>query len=474
MSDEFTLEGYLRQRNPNHVGNPLIEKLPDHWTFAKEKRFYRAIEFYPPYRESVRKEPAELRRELVEDASRFFVPLRRHFTAAELIDTTIREGYRDRNPVDPHYWPTLIGRFDKLRKDLRRFVKANKIVDRRNLGRSSNLCRALFGISGDGKTTFVKELLKLYVQFHSHGSYCGYPLNIQQVVYVYLEVEKNGSVTALCRMFFRELDRLLNTDYLNDYGDLPVPRMLEHMANLAEAHAIGLIVIDELQQLSKMKSGGGPGLLGYFLSLTNIVKVPVLLVGTEESIPFVEARLQDARRTSGIPEWKPFNRKEFGIFWKALSPYQYTRTATDPAELTDVLYAESHGLPDLAVKLYIATQRMLIGSKHNNGSERITGEAIRIAAQTYHPRILEVLNGKSVSGNTSKPPVTGTSSRATAANKSHATAATGSANGNAQESENDKTESVLNRIVADCVEDGAKCYAALKQAGFIKPATEFL
>lgn len=468
MGDRFNIDDCLRQRNPNYVGNPLIERLPDERIFTTRARFYRAIEFYPPYRSAMRKADEGTRRRLVGDALRFFVPLNRHFTVADLIDTTIREGYRDRNPVDPYFWPKLKEQINELRKDLRQLVNAKHIVDRRDLGRASGLCLSQFGISGSGKSTFVREDLKLYEVLIEQPSYCGYQMNIRQVVYVYLEVEKNGSTTGLCRQFFRQLDRILYTNYLEMHGGLSVPLMLEQMAVLVGAHAIGLIVIDELQQLSRAKSGGEPGLLSFFLSLVNLMKVPILLIGTEESIPLVGTRLQSARRTSGIPEWTPLTKKEFCIFWKALAPYQYTRTPTDPAQLTDALYAESHGLIDFAVKIYVAAQRMLIGGPDRQ--ERITEESLRIAARTYHPRIIEALRGKPFSLESAASPEAETSSLALP----RKTPSPASAPNNIESAPSDgRVESVLNQAVVGC-KDSAACYAALKQAGFIKSATEFL
>lgn len=465
-------DGCILQRNPNYVGNPLIERLPDQATFTKAEKFYRAIEYYPPYHRKMRTAAPDLRRQLSEDAGRFFVPLKRHFKAAELIDTMIREGYRDRNPVDPRYWSTLGHRLNQLRKDLRKLVRLKKFGDRRGLGRASGLCRALFGISGVGKTVFINELLRLYEkQVIPQASYCEYPMNILQVVYIYIEVEKNGSTTALCRAFFREMDKVLKTNYLEDYGSLSVPLMLEHMANLTGAHALGLLVIDELQQLSNMKSGGGPGLLGFFLALTNTMKCPVLLIGTEESIPLVEARLQDARRTSGIPEWKPLTPKEFDIFWKALSQYDYTRVAADDKVIAQALYKESHGLTDLAVKIYITAQRMLIGSSHDCANEGITPEALHIAATTDHPRVLEVLKGKKLGGDTSTKAAGDCAPRRSTSTP--AGAVQNAAEGNGPETKSEKTDSLLNRIVVSCNNSRA-CYDVLDEAGFIKSASEFL
>ena len=56
--------------------------------------------------------------------------------------------------------------------------------------------------------------------------------------------------------------------------------MMSHVTRLAAVHAIGLLVIDEIQELSNIKSGGDKALVGFFLRLTNMIKIPVLMVGT--------------------------------------------------------------------------------------------------------------------------------------------------------------------------------------------------
>ena len=461
---------YIHQEVPGYRGNPFIEALPP---ILSKAQVISQIAYYPPYDSKLRTAKDEIRHHLVRDAQRFFVPLPRHFIVEQAISSMIRVGYQSHNPVSLDYWRTLKDRVSTLRTDLRKLVNVHKIRDRKGLGRSSALCAALFGISGTGKFTMIQECLALYPQVIRHGEYFGYPLNISQVVWLYLEIPSGGSAKGLCLAFFGALDKLLGTHYVRLHGSGNVDEMLVHMAEIAGVHAVGVIVVDEIQKLSRQKSGGQPGLLDFFLQLTNTMKVPIFLIGTEDSVTLLEGRLRDIRRTSGIPEWLPLTSEEWKPFLKALWRYQYTRTRTEITdEVSETLYAESHGIPDIAVKVYFNAQSILIGSQVDSRSERITIAAIRSAMKLYHKRIEDHLRRAALKGDfvprAENAPVV------TLAEQPKA----GSPEGNAHPEDSMPTlpprvESVLGGIASQHVTDDAALYASLKDAGLTKCGLEF-
>lgn len=60
----------------------------------------------------------------------------------------------------------------------------------------------------------------------------------------------------MCLEYFYSIDQLLGTTYLNKHGKGSVESMLPKMAQLALIHGLGVLVIDEIQNLNQSKSGG--------------------------------------------------------------------------------------------------------------------------------------------------------------------------------------------------------------------------
>ncbi len=74
-----------------------------------------------------------------------------------------------------------------------------------------------------------------------------------------------GSPKQLCLNFFQQLDLLLGTNYLVRYGNgrSAIDLMMTQMAQTANRHALGVLIVDEIQHLKLAKglrSGGTPGL----------------------------------------------------------------------------------------------------------------------------------------------------------------------------------------------------------------------
>lgn len=57
------------------------------------------------------------------------------------------------------------------------------------------------------------------------------------------------------------------------------------MSQIANVHAIGVLVIDEIQHLSMSRSGGVEKMLNFFVTLVNVIGLPVVMVGTPRPDP---------------------------------------------------------------------------------------------------------------------------------------------------------------------------------------------
>ena len=223
----------------------------------------------------------------------------------------------------------------------------------------------MIGMSGVGKTTAVDRILSMYPQYITHTKYKNKPFCMKQIVWMKLDCPFDGSIKGLCLNFFSELDRVLGSDYAENFISqrYTVDTLLVKMSHLASTHGLGILVIDEIQHLSHAKSGGSEKMLNFFVTLVNTIE------------------FRQARRGSGQGDliWERMkNDESWDIMLRSMWKYQWTKVKcqlTD--EIKDALYDETQGIIDLAVKLYGISQLKAIF----DGSETITVQSIHESAK---------------------------------------------------------------------------------------------
>lgn len=234
------------------------------------------------------------------------------------------------------------------------------------------------------KSARMKRVLSLYPQIILHNHYQGRNFTAVQIVWLRLECPKDGSVTALCTDFFKAVDDLIDTNYSERYGrkGRNTQELMLFMAVVAAEHHLGVLVIDEIQDLSTSKSGGAAQVLNFFVKLINTIGIPVVLIGTYKAIPMMCSEFRLARRGSGQGDlvWDRMSYsgedEEWELFVETLWELQYVKKACalTPA-LSKTLYDVSYGITDLAIRIYMASQVRAI----ETGREEITGYLLRSA-----------------------------------------------------------------------------------------------
>jgi len=107
-----------------------------------------------------------------------------------------------------------------------------------------------------------------------------------------------------------------------------VDGMIPDMANIAAVHCIGLLVIDEIQNLDQAKSGGAKRMLNFFVQLINTLNISVVLVGTYKAWEILGDEFRQIRRGSGLGDlvWDPMqNDSVWNTFVTSMWRYQYTK-----------------------------------------------------------------------------------------------------------------------------------------------------
>jgi len=380
---QFTIRGrkvkaiYRNAEIPEYKGNPLIEALPP---ILDSDETTEELSHYPVFNENMRKAPNHIRYHLIQNSLRFFSPLDIHLDLERRFSCLLRVGYTDRDPSKADTWNKIEKGISTLQNKSR--SQYGSVDDYKS---TAAIGFSIIGISGIGKSQTVERILKLYPQIIYHNRYKGRNLTQAQLVWLKLDCPFDGSIKGLCYNFFLSVDNLLGTTYFKKYAETArsADEMLPHMARVAANHFIGVLVIDEIQRLSKAKSGGAENMLDFFVQLVNTIGVPIVLVGTYKALPILSGALSQMRRGAGQGDlvWDRMKFDEqWQLFVEDLWEFQYLQKLCDlkkNPDLSKVLYEESQGITDLTIKLFMFAQELAISS----GQEKLTASVIRSAAK---------------------------------------------------------------------------------------------
>ena len=369
---EAVVANYKEQVIEDYKGNPLTEALPN---IISKFDAMDQLAVYPYYDENERNLESHYRCHLIQRLFQYFQPLGNHLDLYNRISIILRQGYISRNPMDIQYTGIFNNGYEAI-------LKNNIEINNSNTFRSSAAGFTVIGVSGMGKTTTVNRILSTIPQIIVHSKYQDKNLSMYQLVWLKLECPYDGSIKALCLDFFGKVDGLLGTNYFKKYctSRLSANAMLPVMAQIARNTNIGIIFLDEVQNLNLAKSGGSEKMLNYFVQLVNIIGLPVVLIGTPKGMGVLQSEFRLSRRNSaqGAMFWDRLeNDDNWDLLVEGVWDYQWTKkNITLTKELKDVIYEESQGIIDIAIKLYAMAQIRAISI----GKEEITVSLIKQVA----------------------------------------------------------------------------------------------
>lgn len=372
----FTVKAeYSKQELKEYQGNALIEALPPIWSFEQVEEL---LHSYPEHEEYERGLDTHFRYHCVQRLFSYFQPWSTHFDIEQRISRVIRQGYISRNPTAANYASDLQSIYRMIKEGNYQFKDAE-------LSAPSASGFTIIGFSGMGKTTGIERILKRYPQVIIHEEYNREAFDHKQLVWMKLDCPHDGSVKALCASFFIEFDKLLADNTYNKFAagrNTTTATMIPRMSQIARRHSLGLLCIDEVQHLSVTKSGGQEKMLNFFVNLVNTIGIPVILIGTTKAMSILQSEFRQARRGSGHQGdliWENMdNSDDWDLLIEGMWSYQWIRNRTSlTRELKEVLYHESQGIVDIAIKLYAMAQMRAIAT----GEERITVDLIQAVAK---------------------------------------------------------------------------------------------
>jgi AAA domain-containing protein len=376
---------YRKPEIPAFEGNPLIGALPPALT---PEQALTGLAFYPEYRESHRKAADHIRKFYIQNGMRFFAPLDIHVDLEQRFSCLIRMGYLSRNPLENSFWAKAASHVDSLGPNVSQYGSWD--------GDSSWTASgfSIVGVSGIGKSRSVLRILNLYPQVIRHSRYQDRNFTYSQLVWLKIECPFDGNPRGLCITFFKVVDSILGTTYHKDYVRYRrlQDELLSDMATVVSNHCLGVLVIDEVQRFSLARSGGADMMLNFFVNLINTIGVPVVLIGTYKAMAILSNEFSQMRRGTGQGDlvWdRMSNDEQWGLLLESLWRFQYTKRKIPlTSELNNTLYEETQGITDFAVKVYMFAQERAVDS----GRETITPGTIRSVAKDKLGLPREVLN----------------------------------------------------------------------------------
>lgn len=363
---------------PEHAGNPLIEALPQ---FHQATELFEVFGRFPKISDDERNFSPSTRMLAVLRLNDYLEPLPSQFDVIDKIGLIVRAGYAHRNPLKKGYAKEIIKFYRESMEGKIQPIYMSKP--------STAPSFALIGDSGVGKSTVIERALSFLPVTILHEKH-----HFIQVVWMKLECPQDGSLKQLLLDLLSKLDSLLGTSYCQSSGNarnITIDRLILDVAKYSVMHHLGVLVIDEIQNLLDANGIGQEKMLNFFVTFANELKVPVVVVGTPRALGMLNTTLRAARRIGdhGTYLWGRLPcDDEWSYFLGELEKYQWTLHPVQLTELSSVFYEQTQGIHALIVKLFQLSQLQAI----RDGSERITEELIKDVANDKFKLVAPMLD----------------------------------------------------------------------------------
>lgn len=325
--------------------NPYLAALPE---LMPKEVFLQHLQSLPAVPTDISDRSGEERRRLLSGLSNLYLPLDYAYMVYDLFYRAIQTTYRTKTVLDS--------------------IRQIGVV--RHGGQVSFGTQAqsgsILGIPGVGKTSTVRRCLDQLPQVIEHWEFQGQPLFKKQILYICVECPSDCSIKTLAYNIIAAVDRAIGSDYfrvISHQSRISASALTTQLKIICINHAIGLIVVDEIQNAinTAEKTRRIKPLVTFLLELLNDTCTGVYFVGTLEADEVFGQHEHLKRRTRGL-RLLPFRpdgiyRRFLETVWK----YQFT---LHPSKLTDQIvnkiYDHSGGVPAYIIQIITEAQAQAI------------------------------------------------------------------------------------------------------------------
>ncbi|KPZ71253.1 Transposon Tn7 transposition protein TnsC [Shewanella sp. P1-14-1] len=371
---------YQKPILPEHSGNALIEALPKKLT---DEDLVSKLEHYPKCLIKDTQKDASERVEYLTRLNRLRQPQLVYFDVFRAIEVAIKDGYSAKNPLSPTTMNYLHYSLEER----------PNIKPRSGFFKPKGCGITIIGESGVGKTSMLEQVLSIYPDVINHQSYNGMSLPLTQVVWLKVDCPDDSSVKGLCHRILDEIDRKMGIENTKPHSTIAL--LIKQIEAKMKSSFLGILVIDEMQNLNTAKAGGAERLLGFLHNLMNNLGIPILFCANPPFDKLLSKTLKAARRAESGGYFDigllKNSEAEWGLFVDALWELQWTNVQTPlTQDLSNSLYSLSVGNMDLAVRIFYAAQRAVIGSLDERITTDVLNKGASIAIRSSKPAIDEL------------------------------------------------------------------------------------
>jgi len=265
----------------------------------------RAMYHVPPVPQGIGDVPRHMRLLHLLDVRDFHYPPTIERQLQQTTTMMLWQGYKYRDPREKPTWASISGE-----------------AQRQGILIPSPIAASVEGLSGVGKTQACQRSLRCFrSQVVVHPSFPTLIGAHQQVVWLSVEVPPSGRAVDLARALMEAWRTATGSRRFNDWIERDRVRdgmrALDEWRQVAVSHFLGILHLDEIQNLFKLsslrrrRSGNGADeaelsivedqLLRWLLYLTNSGQVPLLVSGTPDGIGALTKRLSAYFSDRGRP-----------------------------------------------------------------------------------------------------------------------------------------------------------------------------
>jgi energy-coupling factor transporter ATP-binding protein EcfA2 len=360
--------------------NPLVSAL---LPMLSKNDFVDLVSYLPETSDAYRTRDAGNRIKKACELSKLVTPTTHFYELYSVMERMLFNSYSDRNPL-------------KKKFKLNQYSLAiHKAIMDRAWRKTSGESFIFTGPSGLGKSTVITKVASCFPQVIFHTEFNGEAFVQAQLVWIKVKIPSDAARKNFSILFLREVDKCLGTTYAIDNKNTSVGNYEDLFRTIVSTYKLGMLIVDELQNLSVAKSGGDEVFLNFFSSLCDDLGVALVLVGTPNSTDVLSETFTATRRLTSGGDIHKDRFKKGDMNWKLLVSnlwkYQYVNTPKRLAKvvdkeikildesLFDEIYKLTQGIPSILTFLFIQAHIMAIEKPNQNNDEIINISQLRRA-----------------------------------------------------------------------------------------------
>lgn len=243
----------------------------------------------------------------------------------------------------------------------------------------------IIGCSGIGKTSSINRAISIISENHIIEIKEPY---MKIIPCLTVQCPFDSSVKGLLLEILRKVDEELNSNYYPSAvkSRTATTDMLIGLVSSVALNHIGLLIIDEIQNVVNSKNG--KNLVGMLTQLINNSGISIGLIGTPEVSAYLEQGMQLARRSLGLQYGVIGYDNYFYNFCHKVLSYRYVKQRYDISDaMIQWLYEHSGGVISVVVSLVHDAQELAILGRKETLNIELLNEAYQKRLSLLHAYI---------------------------------------------------------------------------------------